>query len=102
MLKDAPAAPEFLEHLKSAEVIVDQWQLEKLAMVTQKADLLYYVPGLTADFYPSLWGQAFNSVEDAFAALTEGLPAGARIAVIPEGPYVLAKISGSDSKISAT
>ncbi|MCC6585669.1 MAG: nickel-dependent lactate racemase [Bryobacterales bacterium] len=91
MLKTAPAAGDFLRHIEGAEVIVDQWQLEKLAMVTRKADLLYYVPGLPADFYPSLWGHAYNSINDAVQALTEGLPANARIAVIPEGPYVLAK-----------
>lgn len=93
MLREAPAAPEFLTHIESAEVIVDQWQLEKLAMVTRKADLLYYVPGLTADYYPSLWGQAFDSIPAAVQALAAELPAGARVAVIPEGPYVLAKVA---------
>lgn len=91
MLKAAPPASEFLERLAHAEVIIDQWQLEKLAMVTRKADLLYYVPGLAAEYYPTLWGRAYQSVDDAVRALVDGLDAGARIAVIPEGPYVLAK-----------
>jgi hypothetical protein len=71
---------------------VDQWQLEKLAMVTRKLDLLYYVPGLPADYYPSLWGKAYSTETEALNALFEGLPGGARVAVIPEGPYVLAKV----------
>jgi hypothetical protein len=56
--------------------------------------MLYYVPGLPADFYPSLWGQAFATIKEAVDGLTTGLPDGARIALIPEGPYVLAKVAG--------
>lgn len=91
MLKAWPDPERFLESLQGKPVAVDQWQLEKLALVTRRADLLYYVPGLPADYYPSLWGEAFDRIEDAVAALTAGLPDGARVALIPEGPYVLAK-----------
>jgi nickel-dependent lactate racemase len=93
MLKEFPSAPKFMDAIAEAPVIVDQWQLEKLALVTERADILYYVPGLPADYYPSLWGQAYPSVDAALAALFDGLPDGARVAVIPEGPYVLAKAS---------
>jgi nickel-dependent lactate racemase len=82
---------EFLRKLERAPVEVDQWQLEKLAMVTQKLDLLYYVPGLPAEHRDALWGQAYESIGEAVAALLDGLPRGAKVAVIPEGPYVLAK-----------
>lgn len=92
MLKTTAAASEFLDAIASTPVVVDQWQLEKLAMVTERADLYFYVPGLPADYYPSLWGRAFGSAEAALTALTAGLPPGSRIAVIPEGPYVLAKV----------
>jgi nickel-dependent lactate racemase len=95
MLRAAPPAPAFLEQIAGKPVIVDQWQLEKLALVTQKADLLYYVPGLPADYYPALWGTAYNSAPAAVEALLEGLPAGARVALIPEGPYVLTKVTAN-------
>jgi len=91
MLASAPPAMDYLKQIEDRPVVVDQWQLEKLAMVTRKADLFYYVPGLAASFYPSLWGTAYKSPGEALAALTRGLPRGARIALIPEGPYVLAK-----------
>ncbi len=91
MLRAWPDPERFLESLNGSPVAVDQWQLEKLALVTRRADLLYYVPGLPADYYPSLWGEAFGRIEDAIAALTRDLPDGARVALIPEGPYVLAK-----------
>jgi nickel-dependent lactate racemase len=94
MLKEFPSAPQFMDAIASSPVIVDQWQLEKLALVTERADIHYYVPGLPADYYPSLWGQAHATVESALDALFDGLPAGARVALIPEGPYVLAKAAG--------
>ncbi|NUN01815.1 MAG: hypothetical protein HUU41_11930, partial [Bryobacteraceae bacterium] len=56
------------------------------------AEILYYVPGLPQEYHSNLWGRAFSSVPAALEALFEGLEPGAAIAVIPEGPYVLAKI----------
>jgi nickel-dependent lactate racemase len=91
MLKEFPTAKGFLDHIADAEVIVDQWQLEKLALVAEKAELLFYVPGLPADYYPTLWGTAFNSATAAAEALMSDLKPGAAVAIIPEGPYVLAK-----------
>jgi len=93
MLKEFPSDGDFLDRIAEAPVVIDQWQLEKLALVTRRVDVLYYVPGLPADYYPTLWGTAYSSVETAIGALCGSLPPGATIAVIPEGPYVLAKPS---------
>ncbi len=97
MLREFPSAEEFMDRIAGSPVIVDQWQMEKLALVTRKADLLYYVPGLPSDYYPSLWGKAYASAPEAIAALTAGLPRDATIAVVPEGPYVLAKAGLSEA-----
>jgi lactate racemase len=70
---------------------VDQWQLEKLALVAQKAEILFYTPGLPPEFRKASWGHHFDNIQEAVTALTAGLPGGAEVAVIPEGPYVLAK-----------
>ena len=91
MVMEGTPDREFLSRIDGAPVAVDQWQLEKLAMVTTKLDLLYYLPGLPAGYHPRLWGTSYATLHDALAALTDGLPEGAAIAVIPEGPYVLAK-----------
>lgn len=95
MLKKTSSSAEFLDLIAESPVIVDQWQLEKLALVAQKAEILFYVPGLAAEFHPKLWGRVFASAKEALAALTAGLPQNADIAVIPEGPYVLAKASAA-------
>jgi hypothetical protein len=60
-------------------------------MVTAKADVFYFVPGLEAEYHSRLWGKSFPSAAAAVDALTSSLKPNARIALIPEGPYVLAK-----------
>jgi nickel-dependent lactate racemase len=95
MLKEFPSWREFMDRILTAPVVIDQWQLEKLALVAAKAEVLFYVPGLPAEYYPSLWGRAYPSAPAAIEALTASLPPGAAIAVIPEGPYVLAKVRGT-------
>ena len=95
MLKRTDSGSSFLDMIRESPVVVDQWQLEKLALVTRKADLLFYTPGLPAEFHQTVWGKIFTRLEDAVRALTEGLAPNATIAVMPEGPYVLAKASAA-------
>ena len=86
---------DFMDEIARAAVINDQWQLEKLALVAAKAEVLYYVPGLPRECHASLWGKAYATPEAAVAALTSALPSNAHIALIPEGPYVLAQVNSS-------
>jgi nickel-dependent lactate racemase len=90
MLLEGKSDREFLDHIAGAPVTVDQWQLEKLALVTVQQKLTYYVPGLPTEYRAKLWGRSFDNLETAIAELTAGLPSDSSIAVIPEGPYVLA------------
>jgi nickel-dependent lactate racemase len=86
---DQPSA--MLESLNGAPVIVDQWQLEKLALVSQSHRVLFYVPGLAQKYRSRLWGPAYDSAGEAVAALAAALGPGAGVAVLPEGPYVFAR-----------
>ena len=95
MLKAFPSRQEFLDHIEKAPVVIDQWQLEKLALAIGKAEALYFVPGLPAEYHPTLWGTAYPSAPAAVEALTGSLAPGSTIAVIREGPYVLAKCGGA-------
>ena len=91
MMTRFPTGQEFLAGVEHAPVTVDQWQLEKLALVSRQKRLLFYVPGLPTELRAKLWGPAFDTAQAAVAALLQSLPAKARVAVIPEGPYVLAQ-----------
>jgi hypothetical protein len=95
MLAENPSDRQFMDRIKSAPVVVDQWQLEKLGLVTSKLQALYYVPGLPAEYHPALWGKSYPTAHAAIEALTSSLPTGATIAVMPEGPYVLARCTAN-------
>jgi nickel-dependent lactate racemase len=100
MLHSHPSDREFMSQILKAPVIVDQWQLEKLGLVTAKQRVFFYVPGLPAEYRASLWGPAFDTVDQAVAAFANGLADQSTVAVIPEGPYVLAKAVSVGSLVS--
>lgn len=91
MLKKTASCSSFLSILAESAVEVDQWQLEKLALVAQKYEIVFHTPGLPSEYHQWLWGKAPATLEMAIAELTGGLPPDAKIALMPEGPYVLAK-----------
>jgi nickel-dependent lactate racemase len=93
MLRTFESYGGFLEAIRETPVIVDQWQLEKLALVAGKHEVLFYVPGLTAEYREHFGTNVFDSPEAAVAALSGSLRPGAKVAVIPEGPYVLARVA---------
>ncbi|MCS6926176.1 MAG: nickel-dependent lactate racemase [Candidatus Binatia bacterium] len=78
-------------------VVIDQWQLEKLALVAQKARLSFCTPGIAAADRAFLWGPVFTEPQRAVDALCAELARGATVAVIPEGPYVFAQLRRTES-----
>lgn len=101
LLTRTPSARQYLDSILNQPVIPDQWQLEKLALAAQRCQLLFYTPGLPAEFRPHLWGPAFADIQDAISALTQDLPAGSEIAILPEGPYVLARARRPEAELAA-
>ena len=91
LLKESPDAGKFLKTISSTPVVIDQWQLEKLALVCQTHRVWFYTPGLPVEYHASLWGNIFPSADAALAALAQETGPGKRVAVIPEGPYVFAR-----------
>ncbi len=91
LLKAYRGHAEFLKEIENTPVEIDQWQLEKLAMAGLKNELLFYTPGAARDALGSLGAHAFGNVSQAVAALFSGLAPGARVALLPEGPYTFAR-----------
>ena len=85
----------YLDELLRSEVEIDQWQLEKLALAGLKHELLFYTPRVARTQMGSLGARAFDDLSEAIAAVLDGLPAGARVALMPEGPYTYARASVS-------
>jgi nickel-dependent lactate racemase len=91
MVRSYSGHAEFLDEIRDARVEVDQWQLEKLALVAQKNELLFYTPGVAKEELGSLGASAFDNLDEAIAALFEGLAGDARVVLVPEGPYAYAR-----------
>ena len=76
-----PARPDYF--------VMDQWQLEELAKVCRKAEVVYVSGGLSDDVLRTLYVKTAATVEEAVDAALERHGRDARIAVVPKGPYVL-------------
>jgi nickel-dependent lactate racemase len=86
---------EYLDEIRDTPVEVDQWQLEKLALAGLKHQLFFFVPGVSRDQIGWLGEAYYDTLNAAIAAAMEGLPADARVALVPDGPYVHARVSGT-------
>ncbi len=92
MLRGYRGPRAFLDAIEHTPVQVDQWQLEKLALVGLKHQVLLYAPGISSEDLGALGTNSFASAEAAVAGLLRGLPEHARVAVIPDGPYAYARV----------
>jgi hypothetical protein len=96
MLETLAGCREFLDSISSTPVEIDQWQLERLALTGLNNDLYFYTPGMRPDEAGCFGSRCFPSADQAVAATLAGLPAGAHVALIPEGPYTYARaVNGS-------
>ena len=78
-----------------ANFVIDQWQLEELAKVARKADIYFYTDGIPYHQRAKLFVHPLRSVEEGIEELLNRYGKDAQIAVIPEGPYVLAQLEAS-------
>lgn len=92
MTRAYPGAQAFLEKIERAPVEVDQWQLEKVALVALKHPILFHVPGTRVEQLGEFGARSYATPEEAISALLDGLPPAARVAVLPEGPYAFVRV----------
>jgi nickel-dependent lactate racemase len=92
MVRNFTSHEAFLAGLDGAPVEVDQWQMEKLAVIGRNYELFFYVPGVSKKHLGGLAERSFDTLEAAVSAVVCGLPTGSRVAVVPEGPYVYARV----------
>jgi nickel-dependent lactate racemase len=75
-----------------ANFVIDQWQLEELAKVARKADIYFYTDGIPYHQRVKLFVHPLKSAQEGIEELLTRYGEDAQIAVIPEGPYVLAQL----------
>ena len=93
LVRDFGSPDAFLNKiLKSPGFVIDQWQLQLLAKVLKKAEVLLVSTGVKPADVAPLGIPVFADVQSALDAAISKHGKSARIAVIPEGPYVLAQL----------
>ena len=94
-LFDDNASPTaFMDRILNTEYFVtDQWQLEELAKVLRKAKVKVVSDGLDAETLGRLFVEPATSVEAAVADCLAEYGPDATIAVVPKGPYVIARVA---------
>jgi nickel-dependent lactate racemase len=82
----------YLEEIREQPVVVDQWQLEKLAITGLTHELFFYTPGVRPEQLGVLEEHSYSAATEAVTHVLQGIPAGALVALVPEGPYVYARV----------
>ncbi|RKY87725.1 hypothetical protein DRQ15_10655, partial [candidate division KSB1 bacterium] len=83
---------EFMERILHKPVEIDQWQLEECAKVARKADIFLVTQGLSKADERGTFTRIFPDFDQALQAALTKHGSSATIAVIPQGPYVLAEV----------
>jgi nickel-dependent lactate racemase len=91
MVKALGNFEEYLDRLPDVPVEVDQWQVEKLVLAAVQNDIYFYAPGVSKEELGPLGERWFGDLNEATAAMLDGLPKGARVALVREGPYTFAR-----------
>ena len=95
MLLGASDAADFSDRLADPDFFaIDQWQLQELCKVLDKAEVMFYSEGIDPQYRDKVWVEVISSVEHGLAKALARHSAGARIAVVPQGPYVLTQTKG--------
>jgi nickel-dependent lactate racemase len=73
--------------------IPDQWEVQELAKARRKVDILCFSEGIADDTLSRCFVQPVPSVEAGVRQALAQHGTGARLAVIPKGPYVVPMVS---------
>ena len=93
LLLESASAASFLEQLRDPEFfVIDQWQLQELCKVLQKARVVLVSEGIGPELHGRLLVDHAPSVEAAVEEALAQYGAAAPIAAIPKGPYVLTQL----------
>jgi nickel-dependent lactate racemase len=97
IIREMGSFAEYLDEIRDRPVEVDQWQVEKLALAGVQNDVYFYAPGVRKSELGRLEARWFGDLDEAVASLLRGLSAGARVTLVPEGPYTFARATAHAS-----
>jgi nickel-dependent lactate racemase len=91
MVKEMENFGGYLNHVRDLPVEVDRWQVEKLVLAGMQNEVYFYAPGVKPEELGPLAARWFSDLGEATAAVLHDVPAGARVVLVPEGPYTFAR-----------
>jgi len=95
LLLHTPSAAAFLKRLEDPGFfVIDQWQLQELCKVLQKARVLLFSEGIEPCYRGRILMEQVPSVEAGLQQALSWHGPGAQVAVVPKGPYVLTRARG--------
>jgi nickel-dependent lactate racemase len=95
LLADTHGNDDFMARITSPGFFsIDQWMVQHLCQVRRKAEVILVSDGVSADAAPGLLVSSAPTVESALAQCLEKYGRQAHVAVMPQGPYVLATVRG--------
>ena len=90
LLLQTPSVSDFREKLGDPDFFtIDQWQLQELCKVLDKAEVKLFAEGIPPRFHGRLLVDHVDSVEQGLEQALGRCGPEARLAVVPKGPYVL-------------
>ncbi|MFH0962996.1 MAG: nickel-dependent lactate racemase [Planctomycetota bacterium] len=82
--------------LARGEVLIDQWEFEMHLRALRRGQTLFYTDGMDAATLARCFVTPVGSVEEGIAKALAKHGPGAEIAVIPQGPYVIAECAAGE------
>lgn len=79
---------DFMARLYASDVVIDQWQLQEMMQVLQRCEVMFVTDGIPAATLRDFLLTPMPNVQEALRAALKKHGNGAKITVIPEGPYV--------------
>ena len=93
LILNTPSVPAFLERLNNPDLFaIDQWQLQELCKVLNKAEVMLFSDGIGDEYKGKLLVDLIPSMKEGLEQALLSYGSDVRIAVVPKGPYVLTRI----------
>lgn len=93
LVYDTTDLTKFIQNINTDDYfVIDQWMLEEYARAARKAEIILISDGLSSEQKNNMHIKWADSVDFALKEALKKHGTGARIAVIPKGPYILADL----------
>jgi nickel-dependent lactate racemase len=94
-LRESRGADQFETRLDDPSFFaIDQWMVQSLCQALRRARVLLYSDGLSHETQRELFVEPVRSPEEGVSRALRRAGPEARVAVLPQGPYVLASVGG--------